>query len=319
VDRIAKIQGEVKRRGWDAILICEPIDLFWATGLPLSAGKLWVGEEVALEVDGRYREMAMDWPLVPKIEMKGRVGFDSATMSVAQRDDCKGDLVGEPRLMQQIRAVKDEEELKALRKAGALAERGAQFVAERLRPGVSEIEMARELEIFWLQNGGERLSFEPIIAFGSNGSRPHHHCSSRRLKEGESVLCDMGVQVDHYQSDLTRLPWKGDLEEIESIVAQAKEAAEQRVKPGVAVRDLDKAAREIIAEAGYGEAFCHGLGHGVGLEVHELPLVRDVEGVLEAGMIITIEPGIYLPGRGGVRLEDTLLVTETGFERLPSF
>ncbi|MCH9703190.1 MAG: M24 family metallopeptidase, partial [Chlamydiae bacterium] len=180
--------------------------------------------------------------------------------------------------------------------------------------------LVAELEIFWLQNGAAGVAFSPIVAFGENSSKPHYHPQDRPLREDDAVLIDIGVTLDHYHSDMTRvlLPKDPDpkMVEIYAVVKEAQKRALALCKPKSVVADLDAAARDYITECGYGDHFVHSLGHGIGLEVHEAPRLykegADVDLRLEAGMAITIEPGIYLPGIGGVRIEDTVVITNEG-------
>jgi Xaa-Pro aminopeptidase len=326
LDRLREKMSEV-----NTFYVDDPINLYYLTGLQLSAGKLLItAEEATLLVDGRYIELASqaEGPFEVELagdkwrdQLKGPVGFDSHLLCY---EVAKGLDRGFPSLLMELRAIKEPEEIELLRRAGALCSRGYDHAASLLTEGISELEVARQLEIFWLEEGGEKLSFDPIIAFGSNSSRPHHHTSARRLKEGEPVLFDMGVQLESYQSDMTRVRFFGtpdpEMEKIYAIVKEAFEAARDLCRPGVTAGELDGAARDRITDAGYGKQFSHSLGHGVGLDVHELPILRgappQAEKQLEEGMVITIEPGIYLPELGGVRLEDTFVVTADGCESL---
>ncbi len=321
----------------DALIIEKPVDLFYLTGIHLSAGTLIIGKEISrLFVDGRYIEQCesrspitaarfTDSAVQDFLKKFKKVGFDSAVMPYERYHHFSQmdiELIQKPHFMRWIRAVKEPEEINALRKAGALAAHGYRHIRSRLREGVTEIELARELEIFWLQEGGEKLSFEPIISFGAHTAMPHYQPAKRHLKEGMAVLFDIGVQSHNYQSDLTRVDLFGTpdpkLQEIYEIVREAKAAATDLVRHGVPTEDVDRVARSVIEDAGYGPQFLHGLGHGVGLEIHEFPRLRPTgsDGLLKANMVVTIEPGIYLPGIGGIRLEDTILITETGYESL---
>jgi len=193
-----------------------------------------------------------------------------------------------------------------------------------LKEGISENELAIELEIFWKRRGSKAIAFDPIIAFGSNSSMPHYRVGQRKLNTGEAVLIDIGVNLNHYHSDMTRVVFFGDpdpkIASIYEIVLKAQELALENCRPGTPIAELDASARTYIEQKGYGENFTHSLGHGVGLEIHELPLIRSqspgADTQLEEGMVVTIEPGIYLPGIGGVRIEDTVAITRDGYENL---
>lgn len=223
-----------------------------------------------------------------------------------------------------LRMIKDPEEILLLRQAAQLGCKGYDFVCSLLKEGVTEAELAVELEIFWKRQGAKGLAFEPIIAFGANGSMPHYRSGDTTLKNGMSVLIDIGVNDRHYHSDMTRVIFYGEpspeIVKIHEIVVKAQQLAIDLCRPGTLIGELDKAARGYITEQGYGDYFTHSLGHGVGLEIHEAPWIRQASSwakmPLQEGMVITIEPGIYLNGVGGVRVEDTLLITSSGHEIL---
>ena len=223
-----------------------------------------------------------------------------------------------------LRARKDEAEIDALRRAGAVADEVMAGLREDAAAlvGRSEAELAREIERRLGDAGGEGVSFEPIVAAGPNGAKPHHGHGDRVVGEGDPVVLDFGARVDGYPSDTTRTvvlagqPPEG-FETVHDAVREAQEAAIDAVEPGVEARAVDRAAREIIEEAGYGERFVHRTGHGVGLDVHEEPyLSTESETTLEPGMVFSVEPGVYLDGRFGVRIEDLVVVTDDGCERL---
>jgi Xaa-Pro aminopeptidase len=223
-----------------------------------------------------------------------------------------------------LRVRKDDAELDALRRAANTADR----VVERLRArgadvvGTSERALARELARMLADEGGEGSPFDPVVAAGENGARPHHDPGDRAIAAGEPVVLDFGTLVDGYPSDQTRtLCFGGDpdeaVREVHDVVRAAQRAGVAAVEPGATAGDVDAAAREVIAEAGYGDAFVHRTGHGVGLEVHEAPYVaQGSERELEPGMVFSVEPGVYVAGGFGVRVEDLVVVTEDGAERL---
>jgi Xaa-Pro aminopeptidase len=224
-----------------------------------------------------------------------------------------------------LRCIKDASELENLRRAAEIADMALDRIETLIRPGTSERTLAIELEHAMRENGAEALSFPTIVASGPRGSLPHAEPSGRCLGKGDLVTIDFGAVFGGYHSDETvtlavaneaSVPHQ---RVIYDIVYRAQKAGIDMVKPGVLASDVDAACRAVITDAGYGEFFGHGTGHGVGLEVHEDPFLRShlsPEIVLEAGMVITVEPGIYLPEDCGVRLEDTLVVTEAGSERL---
>lgn len=334
--RLAKLQQILVREGIDALLVEEPLHIFYLTGLECSSGKLLVEvSSVTLIVDGRYWEAAREfsYPVLPLenfslsafVTEKGfrSLGFEANrtlyTRFLELQEGVKNTSCGLKPLtspVEELRMIKDPQEIGALQKAAALGMRGYEFVVSLLQNGVSEKWLATELEIFWKREGADRMGFEPIIAFGPNSSKPHHRAGNTVLEPNQPVLIDIGVVLDHYHSDMTRVVWWGEpkkeIQQIFPIVQEAKERAMALCKPGVSIGELDRAARGFITSKGYGEQFVHNLGHGVGLEIHEAPFLRQkgpsTEKLLEEGMVITIEPGIYLPGIGGVRLEDIFII-----------
>lgn len=334
--RLAKLQQILVREGVDALLVEEPLHIFYLTDLECSSGKLLVEvSSVTLIVDGRYWEAAREfsYPVLPLenfslsafVTEKGfrSLGFEANrtlyTRFLELQEEVKNtncDLKPLTSPVEELRMIKDPQEIHALQKAIALGMRGYEFVVSLLKNGVSEKWLATELEIFWKREGADRIGFEPIIAFGPNSSKPHHRAGNTVLEPNQPVLIDIGVVLDHYHSDMTRVVWWGEpkkeIQQIFAIVQEAKERAAALCKPGVSIGELDRAARGFITSKGYGERFVHNLGHGVGLEIHEAPFLRQkgpvTEKLLEEGMVITIEPGIYLPGIGGVRLEDIFII-----------
>ena len=255
-----------------------------------------------------------------------RIGFDSQTTSV----ESSGQL-GKvfPKLLvpvsaplKEIRVLKSEEELMAMRKSAALNWKGFLHIKKQLRVGITEREAAWEYERFCREHGASRLAFEPIIAFGENTAMPHYRPGNRKLKKGELVLIDIGVVVDHYHSDMTRVVPFGKidplLEELVKVVKASHGAALKLCKPGRRLKELDAAARGVMRAAKFEKLYLHSLGHGLGLEIHEWPRIKvdgvDKDVILEPGMVITIEPGLYMSGVGGVRHEDTIVITPTGYE-----
>ncbi len=226
-------------------------------------------------------------------------------------------------LITSLRAVKDDAEIRAIRKAVRVQEAAFETVLETLESGRSETLICADLERELKTRGAEEPAFGTIVAAGPNGSLPHAVPGARRSAKGRPLLIDWGARVDGYCGDMTRTlslaRWPAELRSIYEIVLDAHLAAIEAVRPGAAARDVDDAARRIIERAGYGERFGHGLGHGIGLNVHEAPRLAKTSGdVLEAGMVVTIEPGVYIPGLGGVRIEDDILVTEGGSKNLCS-
>lgn len=317
----------------------------YLTGFRGSASGLVVTQDRCdFYCDFRYTEQARETVTVADIEetntgLEKRVGerlkelglkraaFDSGVLTVDQRiavAAASGDteLVTASRLMAALRQVKDPTEIAKVRAANDLAEGVLADLLPELKVGIAEREFAARMEFEFKRRGASAVSFSPIVLFGTRSSLPHGVPSAKTLEVGDIVLLDFGCIVDSYCSDLTRTFVFGTIpgawfETIYGVTLRAQLAALDAIQPGVRCADVDRIARDIIAEAGYGDYFGHGLGHGVGLEIHEAPrLNRLSEAVLEPGMVVTVEPGIYLPGQGGVRIEDIVAVTESGCDVL---
>ncbi len=343
--RLKNLQNILQKAPNDAILFEDPISLLYLTGLHLSSGKLLVTRRQAcLIVDGRYIEGAQQQSLYPvqlhsddafatvlKEFNVSELGFAQENTSykrylelVEAGPKAGISLKGVENPLKQLRMIKDSEELDLLREAAHLGSRGYDLLCDLLEEGVREQDLAQDLQLFWIRQGGQQLAFEPIIAFGASTSRPHYRAGKQRLVKGQPVLIDIGVTLNSYHSDMTRVVFFGEpapkMLEIYNIVLEAQQAALDLCRPGTRVGALDDAARSLITKEGYGEIFSHSLGHGIGLEVHEIPTLRNKppheSQELLPGMVITIEPGIYLPGVGGVRIEDTIIITDSGFEDL---
>lgn len=348
MNRLNRLRNELNKQVCQAILIENPLDIFYLTKQHLSTGKMLITKNDAiLLVDGRYYETCKKSAsctvlLTPEITLLGllqqhaditTLAFDSdhtsyrnfldlEKLTAELKHSCKLIPMSSP--IKKLREIKDEEEIATLRNAAELGSQGFDHVCSLLKEGISEEELAFELELFWRKRGGRGLAFDPIIAFGPNSSMPHYRAGSTHLTKGQCVLIDIGVIYQDYHSDMTRVVFFGDPDpkvlEIYEIVLKAQLEALQHCRAGVRVGDLDEAARSIIGNYGYRDKFTHSLGHGIGLEIHEYPLLRnkppEQDCILEAGMVVTIEPGIYLPDIGGVRIEDTVVITADGYEDL---
>lgn len=345
-DRLRKLRLLLTTFGCDALLIEDKIHLYYLTGMELSAGRLVVWQEGAiLFVDSRYYEyckngapvpvvLSDDTPLSKAIE-QGRfpflktLCFDSTRTTYSEYLTLQSafksiTLLPVEAPLKQLRAIKDSGEIASLRRAAILGSEGYDHVLTLLKEGITEAEIGIELEIFWKKRGSKGVAFDPIIAFGKNSSMPHYRAGNTRLKRGDTVLIDIGVNFNHYHSDMTRVVFWGTpdpkIVEIYDIVKEAQAAALARCKPGTLIGEVDDAARKVIGDKGYKDYFTHSLGHGVGLEIHEYPTLRNKPPTaavpLEEGMVITIEPGIYLPEKGGVRIENTIVITAEGYEDL---
>jgi len=257
-----------------------------------------------------------------------RLAFQSEHVSVRLRDRI-AKAVGAKRLrattglLTGLRLIKDDSEVRTIRRAVRIQERALLETLETIKPGQTESHIAATLEYNMKSLGAEGTSFPSIVAARANGSKPHAVPGKTKTGKNQPLLIDWGARVDGYCSDMTRTlnlgRWSKAMTEIYEVVLAAQVAACKAVGPGVSTRVVDSAARDIIAEAGFGDRFGHGLGHGIGLDVHEGPRVaQQDETTLKAGMIVTIEPGVYLPGVGGVRIEDDVLVTASGATNLCS-
>jgi Xaa-Pro aminopeptidase len=330
------------------MLVTDLINVRYLSGFAGSNGALLVFADdrgAVLATDGRYRTQAAEQ--APGVEiaieraigrhLAGRaadagvhkLGFESNVVTVDGFDALSGEidarkggteLVRAAGTVEALREVKDAGEVALLRLACEAADAALTDLVARggLRPGRTEREVARELEGLMFDHGADAISFETIVAAGPNSAIPHHRPTDAALAEGDFVKIDFGALVAGYHSDMTRTFVLGKAGkaaawqlEIYQLVAEAQRAGREALRAGADLREVDGAARQLIVDAGYGEQFSHGLGHGVGLQIHEAPGIGATSaGTLLAGSVVTVEPGVYLPGRGGVRIEDTLVVPD---------
>jgi Xaa-Pro aminopeptidase/Xaa-Pro dipeptidase len=342
--RLAKLRQILADNNLDAIVIRQPENRRYLCGFTGTKGALFISPEWAIlavpfiyfeqakrqaptfELVRFQREFAEVWPdLIAKANAR-RVAFESAHLTVGKHSKLAAgaegaELMPTEGIVESLRAIKDRDELDAIRKAVALADAAFAHIIEFIEAGMTEREVAWELEVYMRTHGAEKVAFDLIVGAGPNGALPHHKVSERVIGLGEPIVMDLGARVAGYNSDLTRTICLGQPDErfteIYDLVLQAQLAAEAVVRGGIVAGEADNAARQVITEAGYGEQYGHGLGHGVGLAVHEKPLIRQgAEAVLKPGMVFTVEPGIYLPDWGGVRLEDMVFVQEDGVDVL---
>lgn len=344
--RLDKLRQAIStaEEGLDALLIYQPYNRRYISGFTGSEGMIVVTPASAvLAVDSRYWDQAERQAPEFKIyqvktrfpdEMTAilaaagnprRVGFESDYITVAQLNQLSESMpdvewVETGGMVQNLRTFKDEREMAAIRRAAQIADEGFEFLRRTLRPGMTESDVAWELEVYMRTHGAEALAFDTIVGGGPNGAEPHHLSGSRPIQAGEPIVLDFGARVDGYNSDMTRTvclgqPADSRFMEIYTIVLRAQEAALHGIRGGISSSEADRLARSVIEQAGYGDYFGHGLGHGVGLEIHELPRAsRLADTPIPAGSALTVEPGIYLPGWGGVRIEDLCFITENGVE-----
>lgn len=346
-DRLARLRAEMTNRGLQALLVAKPENRAYLSDFTGSYGLLVITDTVAqLLTDSRYVEQATvqapEFQVVRQtrgaaaavdaatklVAATGakRAGFEDNFLSVS---DHRGfaeampevNLVPAGGLVERLRSIKDAAEIAATRRAAALADAAFDHVLSFIRPGVVEREIALELEFFMKRQGAEDLAFETIVASGPRSSLPHGVASDRIIGIGDLVTLDFGCRVSGYCSDMTRTVMVGEPDEkqrsIYELVLAAQTQGVAAARPGLSCRALDAVCRGTISQQGFGEFFDHSTGHGVGREVHEEPRVAGTSiEELRPGQIVTVEPGIYLPGWGGVRIEDLLLITPEGHEVL---
>lgn len=337
--RLKRLTKEIERRKLDALLVTSAKNRFYLTGFAASNGWLLVrpGAKAVFYTDFRYLEAAQSQlgfcsvktigkaatvlgPISEKQRWR-KVGYE-ASWTVGQWQQFKEALpkvkewVAASDAVARLRMVKSELELNVIRASVAANDEALALFCGEIRPGLSEWEMRRIIRGH-VDDLSQGESFDCIVCAGANASHCHHVPGHRKLGRNDILLVDMGLLVQSYCSDMTRTMHTGKasprFRKIYEITLDANRKAIEAVKPGLRCRDIDKVARDIIEQAGYGEYFGHGLGHGVGLDIHEPPAFgKTDETVLEPGMVMTVEPGVYLPGFGGVRIEDMIVVTERG-------
>ena len=271
-------------------------------------------EQLAAQVINRVKP----GPLAIESDALSKANYDGLAESIKSTP-----MVDTTGLVRGLRAIKDKTELETIRRAIQVSQKSFQTICAQLLPKQTELEIAFELEHQIRRLGGEGCAFPPIVGVGPQAALPHAHPGKSSIDAAPFVLIDWGAKVCGYLSDLTRVVVTGKIsakfERVYETVLRAQQAAIDRIRPGAALVDVDSAARSVIADAGFGKYFGHGLGHGFGLEIHEPPRLSPIsKDVLETGMVVTVEPGIYLPGWGGVRIEDDVLVTSDGHELLSS-
>ena len=350
--RLGRLRSGLERAGCDALLVTNLTNVRYLCGFTGSAGSLLVRRsDAVLFTDGRYATQSVEQlsaagvvgveveiggvpeqraALVKAVSAAsmGRLGLEaghatwSAQRSYADSFGAGVELVATEGLVEELRRVKDAGELARIEAACAIADAALASVLPSLVALPTEREFGIELDFAMRRLGASDVSFETIAASGPNGAKPHARPSDRRIRAGELVVLDFGALVDGYHSDMTRTvcvgaPATPRLSEIDSVVRAAQAAGVGAVRAGVGAREVDEVCRSFISDAGFGERFVHGTGHGVGLDIHEFPLLgQTATANLEAGFVVTVEPGVYLPDEGGVRIEDSVVVTADGCRRL---
>lgn len=339
---IYKIRLLLKEKSLDGILLYKPENRRYVSGFTGSTGYVLITETDAKFItDFRYIEQATvqcdGFEIIETGNKKTivdvlneltlfKLGVEEDYMTYGQFIELTNKLMGTKLVplegaILKLRSVKTSDEIKNIKKAANIADRAFEHILKFIKPGLTELDIALELEFFMKKKGASKLSFEPIVASGKRSSLPHGIASDKIIETGDMITLDFGCVYNGYCSDMTRTIVLGRADdkqkEIYNIVLEAQKTSLKAVKPGITGAELDVIARNIINDNGYGQYFGHGLGHGVGLEVHELPRINARGNVpMEPGMVITIEPGIYIPNFGGVRIEDLVLVTDKGHEVL---
>jgi len=340
--RIKKFQDLLKKNRWESCIISRPLDLLYLTGVKVSEGTLYITcDEALLFVDNRYAEMCAN-----KVEIAcenkenfdaimaekdlSAIYFDSVHTSVQNLHELlksfnekKTRFYPIENPLEPLRALKDKSEILRLKTAAKIASNGFLHILSSLEVGVTEKELAKRFEIFCLENGADKLSFEPIIAFGKNSSMPHYRPQNVRLQKNTHILVDVGCVYENYCSDMTRVIFYGKphhkIVTLHSMVQKAQSLALDMCKAGQSTKSIDQEVRNFFRLYQVDEYFLHSLGHGIGLDIHEEPFLKQNiknDTLLKSSMAITIEPGLYIPNVGGIRIENSILITKTGYTDL---
>jgi Xaa-Pro aminopeptidase len=338
--RIARVRDGLADAAVDGVLITNLTNVRYLSGFSGTNGAMLIThDDATFFSDPRYRARAADLvqgaevviykdrltdDLSQRLSRAGitKLGVEAATVTLAQQKSLGEKLAGVELvpvsdLVEKIRRIKEPGELELIRRAAQLADQGFTWITENLTPGMTEIHVALELEVMMRKAGAEDVSFEPIVGSGPLSAHIHHTPSDRTLEKGDLVLFDFGARVDGYCSDLTRTvvlgPSSDDQRVMYDLVLRAQSAGIEAAAPGARCADVDAAARAVIEAAGRGEEFGHGLGHGVGLDIHEDPAFSRIsEDTLQGGEVMTVEPGVYVIGTGGVRIEDCVVIDSSG-------
>jgi Xaa-Pro aminopeptidase len=334
-ERIERLRARLE----EPLLVTNSTNVEYLTGFKSSnAAVLVEPDRLRLFADFRYATAARDVPQVEFVEterallkgvakrLSGRIGFEPAHVTYAGYEDLRGgglELVPRPGAVETLRAVKDAEERDAIRRACAIADRVYERLADETFSGRTERDVAWTIQQLFHDEGAEAAAFDFVVASGPNAAMPHARAGDRVIGRGETVVVDAGCRIDGYCSDYTRTfatgPLPDELAEAYRVCAEAQETGLEAVRAGVSGVEADGRARAVVEESRFSGTFGHGLGHGIGLDVHEAPrLSQESTDTLVPGTVVTVEPGIYLPGLGGIRIEDDVLVTQDGIENLTS-
>lgn len=341
--RIERLRAQLDGAAVDALLITNLTNVRYVTGFSGTNGQVLIGASAAaFFTDPRYAARAGDlvsgadvviYPrkvsdaLEPRLRATGvgRLGVEATTMTLAERDRLASELpdvelVPVENLVERSRRIKEPAEIEAISTAARIADEAFTWVLDRIVPGVTEREVALDLEVRMRMAGADEVSFDPIVGSGPLSAHIHHSPSDRRFDKGDLILLDFGARVGGYCSDMTRTlvlgPATDEQRETYELVLAAQLAGIAAARPGARGSEVDAAARAVVQEAGRGAEFPHSLGHGVGLDIHEIPALRLSDEPLVPGEVVTIEPGVYTVGTGGIRIEDMVVVSEDGCEVL---
>lgn len=343
MEKLQKLRQTLEKDGLDAILVTSPINRRYLTGFTGTAGAVLVSQDNARFItDFRYtaqaKEQAKGFDVVEhsqpieqdinkqlkEMNVK-RLGFEKNQVTYAAYESYKKmfdvELVPTSDIVENIRLIKSPEELDIMKKAAKIADEAYDHIQSFIKPGVTEIEVSNELEFFMRKQGATSSSFDIIVASGYRSALPHGVASDKPIQAGELVTLDYGALYEGYCSDITRMlavdEINDELKTIYDTVLQAQLLGVEKIKPGLTGKEADALTRDYISEKGYGDYFGHSTGHGLGMEVHEGPALSHRSDVrLRPNMVVTVEPGIYIPDVGGCRIEDDIIITETGNERL---
>jgi Xaa-Pro aminopeptidase len=342
-DRLTRLRAAMGESGCDAVLLTRLVNIRYLTGFTGSAALVLVAPgELLFVTDGRYRDQSAEQLAEAGVEARievaaakqkeivaeaaagiARIGLEAGDVTWARQRSFASEwfpdaeLVPTENLVEKLRLVKDPGEVARIEAAAEIADAALAEVKPMMATEPTEEDFALELDTTIRRLGASGTSFETITASGPNGAKPHARPGERRMVEGDLIVLDFGAVVDGYCSDMTRSFILGDPSETQvrmlEVVGESQQAGVAAVRAGVAAKDVDAACREVIDAAGWSEAFLHSTGHGVGLEIHEDPRVSSIsDAVLDEGYVVTVEPGVYLPEHGGVRVEDTVVVTADG-------
>ncbi|KRM13175.1 Xaa-Pro aminopeptidase [Paucilactobacillus suebicus DSM 5007 = KCTC 3549] len=345
MQRVENLQKDIESAYLDAFLVTDSVNIYYLTGFKLIQGDgclLIYSQKGYLITDDRYEEA------VTESNISGTVGcitrdyygevnrlchkLNISVLGIESNISYKiydlldetfdADIVPIDNFIEDKRSIKDPSEIKKLKNAAELNQKGFDYICETIKPGMTEVDIANMLDWWMKRNGATKASFDTIVASGANAAKPHALSTKKQITVGEPIIIDFGYFVDGYTADLTRTIMLGNqsakFNQLYQIVYQAREAVINAASNGIVGKSLDKVGRDIINDAGYGQYFNHGMGHGIGLEVHEIPtsygtLTKDT---LKTNQVVTVEPGIYLPGEGGIRVEDDILITDGAAQQI---